>query len=115
MNSFQGPRLEEQPCSEKPPCPFFGSKGDHGHHHHRTSSNRVISGEHVFTLDNRDPDFLSWNPAFSDDTISPCSCGCIYIVGRQRRIGITSAKDCSASPHPLRWKVKVRKEREKAT
>ena len=68
-------------------------------------------GGHRFdtlVLNPSSPDFYNWRPLFSENTISPCSCGCIYIVGRERTVGITSAADCSASPFPLRWKVKVR-------
>ena len=107
--SFQGHRVEEKPCpasTAAAPCPehavgsadssFSGSGGGGVGHRFDT-----------LVLNPSSPDFYNWRPLFSEDTVSPCSCGCIYIVGRERTVGITSAADCSASPFPLRWKVKV--------
>ncbi len=68
-----------------------------------------------------------WRPLFSGATISPCACGCIYIVGHRRRVTLTSARDCGsggggggggdggAGTHEqgkqetVTWKIKVRK------
>ncbi len=50
-----------------------------------------------------------WRPLFPDTTISACSCGCIYIVGRRRTVKITSSSDCASKPKDtIKWTVKVR-------
>jgi hypothetical protein len=101
---LQGHRVEEKPCPASAPCPKSKSKNSGI----ATSSN--VGRFDTLVLNPSSPDFYNWRPLFTENTISPCACGCIYIVGKERTVGITSAADCSASPFPLRWKVKVRKD-----
>ena len=91
----QGHRVEQRPCPSVAPCPTSASEPD-------ANPNSVYDRLEIERYG------AIWRPLFSSHTISPCSCGCIYIVGGRRRVRVTSGEECSATEGPLRWKVKVR-------
>ena len=97
-SSSQGHRLEQKPCRHPDPCP--------GESLSSFQSSKYVDGDALDFTHLMGSSY--WTPLFSEkSSLSPCACGCIYIVGKERRIRVTSGSNCSIAATPLRWKVKV--------
>ena len=46
-----------------------------------------------------------WQPLAPIEANSPCACGCIYIVNKERKVDITSGVECPTLP--ISWTVQV--------
>eukprot|EP00094_Tigriopus_californicus_P002139 TCALIF_02062-PA protein Name:"Similar to thbs1 Thrombospondin-1 (Xenopus laevis)" AED:0.16 eAED:0.09 QI:0/0.83/0.57/0.85/1/1/7/160/1139 len=90
----EGHRVEQKPCREVVPCP-----GE--------SLADISSARHLVDMSTHVIGSSFWTPLFQENTISPCSCGCIYIVGETRQIRVTSGQNCSFNGNSLRWRVRV--------
>lgn len=90
----EGHRVEQKPCREVVPCP-----GE--------SMEDISSARHLVDMSTHVIGSSFWTPLFQENTISPCSCGCIYIVGETRQIRVTSGQNCSFNGNSLRWRVRV--------
>lgn len=77
----QGKPVEYKIC-QGPPC--------------KSANNNVYKSDQALATP-------GWKPLST--VTSPCACGCIYIVGQNRDIVITSGPDCPSLP--ITWKVKA--------
>jgi len=93
--------VEQRSCASARPCSERDFEG--GDRPLRPSASVSIAGEEGVQKFG-----TIWRPLFAAGTISPCACGCIYIVGDRRRVAVTSGRDCLRAPSPLRWRLKVR-------